>query len=130
MHLVGYLYEALSTLVSTAYTSFNIKKLYTLPTHYIYKFSFVTNSTDSTSSTLQSLVVTILPPGLTFKILRSVHRAHFMFIFGSQNKQRLFFHTSLNNCFYNSDSVCLLGGASRIHKYCTKRYSSSLEVLI
>jgi len=42
--------NALSTLVSTAHTTFNIKKLYTSPTHYIYKFSVVTNSTDSTSS--------------------------------------------------------------------------------
>jgi hypothetical protein len=33
--------NALSTLVSTAHTSFNIKKMYTLSAHYIYKFSVV-----------------------------------------------------------------------------------------
>jgi hypothetical protein len=44
--------DALSTLASTAHASFNIKKLYTVPTHCIYKFSVLTHSTDSTSSTL------------------------------------------------------------------------------
>ena len=51
--------KALSTVVSSAHTSFNIKKLYSLPTHCIYKFSVLIHSTESTSSILQSLVVTI-----------------------------------------------------------------------
>jgi hypothetical protein len=155
--------NALSTLVSSAYTSFNIKKTVQLAnTHCIYKFSVLTHSTDSNSSTLQSLVVTIYitrfdvqnsafcPQSafyyfilfcfvlfycflfylfrfvsfrfVSFRFISfhfiSFHFISFQFISfyfilfyfilsycGSQNKQRLFFYTSLNTCFYNSDCV-------------------------
>jgi len=121
--------NSLSPLVKTAHTSFNTKKLYTLPTHYIYNFSVVSDSTDSISSTLQSLVVTIYTT--RFDIQNSTfcpHSAFYVYLWISEQTAIIF--PRLVKQLFLWPSVCLLGGTSRIHKYCRKRYNSILEVLI
>jgi hypothetical protein len=44
------------------------------------------------------------------QILRSAHTVHLCVLYGSENKQRLFHCTALNDWFYNRDGVCLLRG--------------------
>ena len=43
-------------------------------------------------------------------ILRSAHAVYFCVLCGSENKQRLYPHTTLTDWFFNRDGVCLLRG--------------------
>jgi hypothetical protein len=58
-----------------------------------------------------------IPPGLKLKILRSAHTTYLCVLYGSRNKQRLFPYTTLTDCFYNRDGVCLQRGTDWVFIY-------------
>jgi len=55
--------------------------------------------------------------GSLYIILRSAHTVYLCVLCGSENKQRLFFYTTLTDWFYNRDGVCLLRGRDWIFIY-------------
>lgn len=61
-----------------------------------------------------------LSPGLTFEVLRSVHRMPLWVVFGSQNKQWLLSSTTLTDTFYIVDRKRLPFGMNWIYEvnYC------------
>ena len=62
-----------------------------------------------------------LPPAIP----RSAHTVYLCALCGSQNQQRLFHYTALNDWFYNRDGECLLRGTDWVFVYAIVVISSA-----